>query len=173
MFTPRRALITLAAAAIALAALTAQAADSTYTAKLSGAAQLPDPTDSKATGTLELTVSPDGKSASYKLVVENIDNASGADIHLGPATMNGPLVVKLFPRNGEAAKKGPFSGVLAQGKFDAGDFIGSMTGSPFADFIDELKAGKVYTNVHTNDGQDPPNSGPGDYRNGEIRGQLK
>jgi hypothetical protein len=28
-------------------------------------------------------------------------------------------------------------------------------------------------NVHTSDGMDPPNSGPGDYRLGEIRGQIK
>ena len=173
MFTPRRALISLAAAAFAFAATTTQAADTTFTAKLSGAAQLPDATNSKATGTLQFTIAADGKSVAYRLAVEDLSNASAADVHLGPATMNGPLVVKLFPKGGATAKKGPFSGVLAEGSFDAGDLIGPMQGSPFADFIDELKAGNVYTNVHTNDGMDPPESGPGDYRNGEIRGQLK
>ncbi|HEX7373478.1 MAG TPA: CHRD domain-containing protein [Steroidobacteraceae bacterium] len=173
MFTPRRALLSLAAAAIALTAFNSQAAEETFRAKLTGAAQLPDPTDSKATGNLELTVSADGKSVTYKLTVENLNNASGADVHLGPATMNGPLVVKLFPKAGQEAKKGPFSGVLAEGSFSARDLLGSMAGGPLSDFIDELRAGNVYTNVHTNDGQDPPNSGPGDYRNGEIRGQLK
>ncbi len=172
MFTVRRALIPLAAAALAFAAFSVQAADQ-FTAKLTGAAQLPDPTDSKATGTLELTVSADGKSVAYKLTVENISNASGADVHLGPSSMNGPLVVKLFPKGGESVKKGPFSGVLAEGKFDAGDLIGPLTGSSLSEFLEELRSGNVYTNVHTNDGQDPPNSGPGDYRNGEIRGQLK
>lgn len=173
MSTPRRALIPLAAALLALAAIPAQAAD-TFTAKLSGAAQLPDPhTDSKASGTLELKVSADGQSIAYKLTVQDLMNPSGADIHLGPATMNGPLIVKLFPKAGESAKKGPFSGVLAEGTFDAGDFLGSMTGSPLSDLVDQMQEGKVYTNVHTNDGQDPAESGPGDYRNGEIRGQLK
>lgn len=172
MSTFRRALIPLVATVVALAAFPAQAAD-TYTATLTGAAQLPDPTDSKATGTLELRVAPDGKSIAYKLTVENLTNPSGADIHLGSAAVNGPLVVKLFPKAGEAAKKGPFTGVLAEGRIDAGDLINSMAGSPLADFIDELKVGNVYTNVHTSDDKDPPNSGPGDYRNGEIRGQLK
>jgi hypothetical protein len=173
MFIPRRALLSLAAAAIALTAFNSQAADATFSAKLNGAAQLPEPTNSKATGTLTLAVSADGKSVAYKLTVENLSNASGADVHLGPETMNGPLVVKLFPKAGEHAKKGPYSGVLAEGSFTAADLLGSMAGSPLADFIDELKAGNVYTNVHTSDDQDPPNSGPGDYRNGEIRGQLK
>lgn len=173
MSISRRALTALTAAALTLAVFPAAAAEMTFTAQLSGAAQVPEPTNSQATGTLELTVAADGKSIAYKLTVENLDNPSGADIHLGPPTMNGPLVVKLFPIAGDTAKKGPFTGVLASGKFDAGDLLGSMTGSPLADFIDELQSGNVYTNVHTNDGKDPPNSGPGDYRNGEIRGQLK
>lgn len=173
MFTTRRALIPLAAAALTLASFSIQAAEPTFTAKLSGASQLPEPVSTKATGTLELTVGADGKSVAYKLTVKDLSNPSEADIHLGPATMNGPLVVKLFPRHGESAKKGPFNGVLAEGSFTAADLIGPMQGSGLSDFIDELKAGNVYTNVHTDDGVDPPNSGPGDYRLGEIRGQLK
>jgi hypothetical protein len=35
------------------------------------------------------------------------------------------------------------------------------------------RAGNTYVNVHTYDGVDPPYSGPGDYRIGEIRGQVK
>ena len=42
--------------------------------------------------------------------------------------------------------------------------------------IDELIAammsGVTYVNVHTSDGVDPPNTGPGDFPGGEIRGQL-
>ena len=32
--------------------------------------------------------------------------------------------------------------------------------------------GGAYTNVHTNDGVDPANTGPGDFPGGEIRGQI-
>ena len=33
-------------------------------------------------------------------------------------------------------------------------------------------SGNAYVNVHTNDGVDPPNTGPGDFPGGEIRGQV-
>ena len=48
-----------------------------------------------------------------------------------------------------------------------------MQGSSLSDLVDELKAGNAYVNIHTNDGVDPPNSGPGDFRLGEIRGQFE
>jgi hypothetical protein len=173
MSTTRRVLIFLAAAALGLAAASTQAAELNFTADLNGAAQLPEPTASKAEGTLQLTVSSDGKQITYKLTVKNISNVSGADIHLGSVYANGPLVVKLFPQHGAAAKKGDFNGVLAEGTITGDDLIGPLAGGGLGEFIGQLQQGNVYTNVHTNDGVDPPNSGPGDYRLGEIRGQLK
>lgn len=171
MFTPRRLLVLPVAAAIACFAFGAQAAELNFTASMDGAQILPEPIKTPATGTIELRVSADGKSVAYKVTVDKLTNPAAADVHLGPATQNGPLVVKLWPRSG-AARKGEVSGVLAEGTFDAADLLGSMTGSPLSDFIDELRSGNVYCNVHTNDGVDPPNSGPGDYRLGEIRGQF-
>ena len=171
MFTLRCALATLTAT-LACATFTAQAAD-VFTATLDGSQQLPEPVKTNATGKLELKPSADGKSIEYTLSVSNLANAVAGDLHLGPASANGPLVLKLFPRPGASTKTGEFSGVLAQGTITAADLIGPLLGSSLADFIDELKAGDVYTNVHTSDGRDPPNSGPGDYRLGEIRGQLK
>jgi hypothetical protein len=171
MFTPRRLLVPLAAA-LTLVAFGSQAAELLFTAKLDGAQNLPEPVSTPASGAVELRVSADGKSVAYKVTVAKLANAATADLHLGSATQNGPLVVKLWPRGG-GPKKGDFSGVLAEGRFDAGDLIGPMTGSPLADLVDELQSGNVYVNVHTNDGTDPPNSGPGDFRLGEIRGQLK
>jgi hypothetical protein len=35
-----------------------------------------------------------------------------------------------------------------------------------------MASGATYVNVHTNDGVDPPNTGPGDFPGGEIRGQV-
>jgi hypothetical protein len=45
--------------------------------------------------------------------------------------------------------------------------------SSFADVLANIRAGNTYVNVHTNDGVDPANSGPGDFPAGEIRGQLQ
>jgi len=171
MFTPRHVLITVTAA-LACLAFSAQAAEAVYVAKMDGAQNLPEPIKTAATGEVILKVSADRKKVAYKVTVDKLTNIGSADLHLGGDSQNGPLIVKLWP-HGAPAKKGEFSGVLAEGTFDAGDFLGSMAGSPMSDLLEELQAGSVYVNVHTNDGTDPPNSGPGDYRLGEIRGQLK
>ncbi|MGB7737778.1 MAG: CHRD domain-containing protein [Steroidobacteraceae bacterium] len=172
MFKSRNVLISLVAAAACLA-IPAQAADSVFTAAMDGAQCLPDAIKTPATGTVELRVSADGKKINYKIALDKLSNPSQADMHLGPASQNGQVVVKLWPRGNAAGKRGEFTGVLAEGSFDAGDFVGPMTGSTMAEFIDEIRAGNAYVNVHTYDGMDPPYSGPGDYRVGEIRGQLK
>ena len=36
-----------------------------------------------------------------------------------------------------------------------------------------MGSGATYVNVHTNDGVAPPNTGPGDFPGGEIRGQIR
>jgi hypothetical protein len=173
MLPSRRVWIPLAAAALALAVFSAKAQDAPFSAKLTGASQLPEPTTSKATGELKLVVSADGKKVSYTLSVENIRNPSGSDMHLGPDNANGPSVVKLFPVRGATTKKGDFSGVLAEGTITAGDLTGPMLGSPLADLIEQIRDGNTYVNIHTDDGTPPANTGPGDYQLGEIRGQIK
>ena len=173
MLPSRRVWIPLATAALALAVLSAQAQEAPFGAKLTGAAQLPEPTTSKATGELKLVVSADGKKISYTLTVENLRNPSGSDLHLGPDNANGPSVFKLFPVRGATAKKGDFSGVLAEGTITAGDLTGPMLGSPLADLIEQIRDGNTYVNIHTDDGTPPANTGPGDYQLGEIRGQIK
>ena len=162
----------LAVAMLGLSGAVAQAAEVSYKATLTGAETMPDPIKTTATGELQLVVSADGRSIRYVLTVKDILNPSAGDLHLGPAGANGPLVVKLFPVGGAAAKKGPFSGVLAQGTIDAGDLIGSLTGEKLDALLEELAAGNAYVNVHTTDGVEPHNTGPGDHPLGEIRGQI-
>ena len=159
-------------AVLGLSSAAALAAEAHYTATLTGAATLPDPVKTAAEGELQLVVSADGKSIRYVLTVKDILNPSAGDLHLGPAGANGPLVVKLFPVGGAAPKKGPFSGVLAQGSIDAGDLIGSLRGEKLEVLLEELAAGNAYVNVHTTDGVEPPNTGPGDHPLGEIGGQI-
>jgi hypothetical protein len=169
MSTTTRALIALAAASFALAATPVHADENSFSATLTGDAHVPEPIKTPATGEFKLTVSADSRSVSYVLSVADLKNPAAGDLHLGPAGANGPLVVKLFA----APKKGPFTGVLAQGKFDASDLTGPLTGAPLSDLLEQIRDGNAYVNVHTNDGMDPPDSGPGDHRLGEIRGQIK
>ena len=60
MFTLRRYWLPAATAAIAIASFSVQAEDLQFVAELSGAAQLPDPTTSKATGQCVLVVQDGG-----------------------------------------------------------------------------------------------------------------
>jgi hypothetical protein len=172
MLTTRRIWIALASAALALAAVGAGAEELQFKANLSGAAQLPEPTGSKATGECTLVVHDGEKKVTYTISVTDLSNAVTAELHLGGPTANGPVVIKLFPAHGAAAKKGPFTGVLAEGTFTAADLMGPMQGSPIADLVDELREGSAYVNIHTNDGVDGSKPGPGNYRLGEIRGQF-
>jgi hypothetical protein len=172
MTTNRRTLILCMTAACALAAVSVRAEELIFTAKLDGASQVPEPVKTRAEGTLQLKVSPDGKRIAYTLSVTNLANATSAELHLGQTNANGPVVARLFPKAGGGPKKGPFSGVLAEGTIDAAELTGPMLGGSMADLIEQFQEGNAYTNVHTSDGVDPPDSGPGDYRLGEIRGQI-
>jgi CHRD domain len=128
-----------------------------------------------AQGQAIFRVSDDGLLVRYKLIASNIDNAFMAHIHIGPATTNGPIVVWLFPST--APVPGPFGtgrhdGVLAEGAFTAANLVGPLAGHPLSDLLAAIQAGNAYVNVHTNDGVDGINTGPGDFPGGEIRGQL-
>jgi hypothetical protein len=168
----RRVTFLLAAAALAFSAQGAEA-KSSFSAELTGAAHLPEPVVTKATGFVTVTISDDGSSLKYTVTVQNLSNIVAADLHMGPDSANGPLVARLFPTGGAKSKKGPFSGTLAEGTIRASDLIGPLLGASLADLIEEIRAGNAYVNIHTNDGVDPPDTGPGDYTLGEIRGQLQ
>jgi hypothetical protein len=172
MFTTRSICVAMAVACLGLWTNPAASAEVVYKAHLTGEENVPDRIETPAIGDILLTVSADRRSIRYEITVSDILNPTAADLHLGPAGANGPLVVKLFPVGGEKARKGPVNGVLAQGTFDASDLTGPLAGSSFDELLDQMKDGLTYCNVHTNDGMDPPNSGPGDYRLGEIRGQI-
>ena len=162
MLKTHHRLALLVVSALVLALPLANAADRTFTAELTGAAHQPKPIDTKAKGTAEFRLSADGK-LTYKVTLKDIDSPTDADLHLGPAFANGPMIVKLFPAKGSGpAPKGPFSGVLAEGTITAADFQGSMQGAPLSDLVEEIAAGNAYVNVHT-----------AANRQGEIRGQIK
>ncbi len=89
--------------------------------------------------------------------------------------MNGPIVVWLYPSTAPVAGPlggGPINGTIAQGVITAANLMGPLAGRPLAELIAELQSGNAYVNVHTNDGVDPTNTGPGDFPGGEIRGNF-
>lgn len=168
----RRLLIAVGALALTLtlAITTAAAAPPRmFVTPLSGAEEVPArPTQGRGVAIFQL--SPDGTELSYRLIASNIENVVASHIHIGGPAENGPVVVFLF--GAVASGGGRQNGVLATGTITASDLAGPLAGKPFDDLVDAITSGNAYVNVHTNDGTNPANTGPGDFPGGEIRGHL-
>jgi hypothetical protein len=116
-----------------------------------------------------------GEELSYHLIASNIDNPFMAHIHMAPAGVNGGIVVWLWPSTtpnqqdplGQGRTKINIRGVIR-----ASNLVGALAGRPLSDLIAAIEAGTAYVNVHTNDGVGLPNTGPGDFPGGEIRGEI-
>jgi hypothetical protein len=154
---------------VTLTALTGPAAagprGQNFGTHLSGDEEVP-PRDTPAQGQAKFHLSRDGSTIKYKLIASNIENVTAAHIHCGAAGTNGPVIQFLY---GPApAGGGPQNGVLAKGSFapPSGDCAGTS-------FLDAMRSGLTYVNVHTDDNVPPTNTGPGDFPGGEIRGQIE
>jgi len=132
----------------------------------------PTPADSKAQGEAIFRVNDDG-TVDFRLIASNIDNVIMSHIHCGASGTNGPVRMWLYPVIGPIGAPGPsgtgpHNGVLASGSFSPTGVV-CPDGTPL---LNAMRAGLTYVNVHTNDGTDGVNTGPGDFPGGEIRGQL-
>lgn len=131
---------------------------------------------SRARGNALFQLSSDGQSLSYKLIVANIENVFMAHIHRGAAGTNGGVVVWLYPSTDPVAGPvggGRLNGVIAEGTITSANLVGTLMGQPLSALVELLRTGQAYVNVHTNDGVNPTNTGPGDYPGGEVRGQIE
>jgi len=127
------------------------------------------PHDTEAHGTAIFILSPDGQSMTYRLVANNITNVFASHIHHGVPGVRGPIVVPLY--SGPVAG-GLHNGLLASGTITADNLTGELRGHALSDLVALIQNGQAYVNLHTNDGVDPPDTGPGDFPLGEVRGQL-
>lgn len=128
---------------------------SVFRATLNGDQETP-PVSTAATGSALFLLSEDASSLLFALTTNGIDQSqiSAAHIHVAPVGTPGPIIFPLA--------NGPFASPL-QGRLDAADLqpdpdIGVNN---FGDFVDRLRAGDTYINVHT-----IAHSG------GELRGQI-
>jgi hypothetical protein len=151
------------------AAMAANDNNRNFFAHLSGDEEVP-PRETRAVGQAVFHLTEDGTELEYTLIVANIENVVAAHIHVAPAGVNGPVVA--FLAGTFAAGGGRFDGVLAKGTITADDLIGPLAGHPLSDLVNAMTAGNTYVNVHTDDGIDPTNTGPGDFPGGEVRGQI-
>jgi hypothetical protein len=147
---------------------TVSAQPTNFRAVISGGDEVP-PRDTGARGVAIFRLDGAGTELGFRLVVANIENVFAAHIHCGVVGVNGPIGVTLFMG---APAGGRTDGVLAAGSLTAPDPGNGCGWADLAAVVAALESGNAYVNVHTNDGVDPPNSGPGDFPGGEIRGQV-
>jgi len=166
----RRAIVVAALGALLLGAFSpaVSARPTMFRAMLTGADEVPA-RDTPAHAIAKFKLSPDGSRLRYRINVANIDNVFAAHIHCGAPGVAGPIGVTLFM--GTPAS-GPFRGVLIRSTVTAPD-AGNLCGwTDLGAVVAAMESGNTYVNVHTNDGVDPANTGPGDFPGGEIRGQI-
>jgi hypothetical protein len=60
-----------------------------------------------------------------------------------------------------------------QGAITAPDAGNGCEWADVAAVVEAMRGGNTYVTAHTNDGVDPPDTGPGDFPGGEIRGQIQ
>jgi hypothetical protein len=112
----------------------------TFTANLAGANEVP-PADPDGSGTAFIVIS--GTTVFYTITVQNITQPFMQHIHVGPAGVNGPIVVDL------------------PGTFVGGVLSGSTTTDLATASAIIANPSGFYVNVHTND-----------FPGGAVRGQL-
>jgi CHRD domain len=140
-----------------------------FSVALTGAAEVP-PRDTPATGSATLVFTGASGLVTYDLRVTGLRNVVAAHLHLGAVGENGPVVAVLY--GPVAPGGGPAANRLAAGVLTVNDLQGPLAGKPIADLVTAMAEGRIYVNVHTNDGAAPPDTGPGDFPDGEIRGQV-
>jgi hypothetical protein len=156
--------------ALALLALAPSAkATDNFVATLSGDQEVPA-RDTQAVGVATFKLRTDGTALRFKVNVANIDNVVAAHIHCGAVGVNGPIGVTLFMG---APAGGAVNGTLAEGTVGTPDPGNGCGWADLAAVLAAMGSGATYVNVHTNDGVAPPNTGPGDFPGGEIRGQVR
>ena len=167
---PTRLLTSLALAALLALPGAAAAAPrgQNFGTHLTGDQEVP-PRETRAQGQAKFKLSADESTIDYKLIASNIENVVAAHIHCAADRENNADVAVTLYMDPAGAGSGRHNGVLATGEFSPSTPCpeGGMT------VLEAMRAGLAYVNVHTNDGNDPPNTGPGDFPGGEIRGQIE
>jgi len=134
------------------------AAETSFRAKLKGYYLAPGVRTSSK-GVADFKLSTDGKELRYKLTVKNIENVTGAHIHMGKKRKNGPPLAGLFAG---PKKEGKFTGILVEGTIMEKDLMGDLQGKSLDELVKLIKSGNTYVSVHTDA-----------FPDGEIRGQIK
>ena len=140
-----------------------------FNAELGGGQEVP-PRTTGATGQATFQLK-DETQLDFTLNIVNVQNLVAAHIYCAPAGGNGPIGATLYgPLTPGGGSINTFS---AQGTIKAPDAGNGCGWADVAAMVEAMRSGNTYVNVHSDDGVDPVDTGPGDFPGGEIRGQIK
>jgi hypothetical protein len=147
----------------------AQEEPNNFTAQLDGNQEVP-PRETAATGEASFQLR-DETQLDFTLNMLDVKHFVAAHIHCAPAGENGAVGATLL---------GPLPPGLGsvdiftvQGAITAPDAENGCAWADLTAVVEAMRSGNTYVNIHTDDGVDPPDSGPGDFPGGEIRGQIE
>src|SRR5918997_1238178 len=164
------ALLTLSSIALIVSVRANQAdPNNFFTAQLGGDQEVP-PRTTNATGQATFQLR-DETQLDFTLNLVNVQNMIAAHIHCAPAGENGAVGITLF--DPVIPGEGSVDVTSIRGSITAPDTENGCGWVDFAAVLEAVRNGNAYVNVHTNDGVDPPDSGAGDFPDGEIRGQIE
>ena len=149
--------------------LTAQEGPTNFTAQLDGDQEVPSRT-TNATGQATFQLK-DETQLDFTLNLLDVKNFVAAHIHCAPAGENGPVGATLLGPMPPGL--GSVDIFVVQGAITAPDAENGCEWADLAAVVEAMRSGNAYVNVHTDDGDDPRDTGPGDFPDGEIRGQIE
>jgi hypothetical protein len=131
---------------------------SLFAAVLLGENEVP-PVETDAAGLAAFDLDQDAGELDYRVYVANLEGVTESHIHKGPPDFNGNAVCYLLePRDDPVS----VTGLLAAGTVREPDLFGVLGREGFGSFVENLRTGNLYVNVHTEQ-----------HPTGEIRGQIQ
>jgi lectin family protein/CHRD domain-containing protein len=140
-----------------------------FRAQLNGSQEVPQ-RETQASGEAAFQIR-DETLIDFSLAVVNIENIVAAHIHCAPAGEIGSVGVTLY--SPVAPGGGAVDAFSTAGTIMEPDANNGCGWADMATITKALRSGNAYVNVRTDDGEDPPDTGAGDFPNGEIRGQIR
>jgi hypothetical protein len=148
---------------------TAQEEPINFTAQLDGDQEVPSrTTDATGEATFQLR---DETQLDFTLNLRDIKHFVAAHIHCAPAGENGAVGATLLGPMPPGL--GSVDIFVVQGAITAPDAENGCEWADLAAVVEAMRSGNTYVNIHTDDGVDPPDTGTGDFPDGEIRGQIE
>ena len=128
-----------------------------FRATLAGAEEVP-PVTTTASGTADFTLSRTNDTLFVNITVAGLSNVRFGHFHTGACGANGAVVAFLVD---PPTLAGPQTGRIGKQFITAANLSGTLLNQPLTALIDQIRAGTIYVNLHTD-------ANPG----GELRGQV-